>query len=81
MEIDYQDELAILLRDCVNELPEIEALFIKSCYLAEPRISMKAFADEHGLTAKDVANMRVLVMNRLREELAKKKVHCVANVV
>jgi hypothetical protein len=81
MEITYAEEIASLLRECLQELTAVEAAFIGDCHLSEPRKSLKAFAEEHGLRQKEMVDLRVRAMSRLREELASKKVYDLADIL
>jgi hypothetical protein len=81
MEITHAEEIAALLRDCLKELTALEAAFIGDCHLSEPRQSLKAFAEEHGLGQTEMSDLRVRAMKRLREELATMNVHCIADIL
>ena len=81
MEVAELDDVTVLLRDCIEELSAVEAAFIGDCHLSEPRKSLKAFAEEHGLKPIDMADLRVRAIRRLREELAARKVYDLADIL
>jgi len=81
MEVAELDDVTVLLRDCMEELSAVEAAFIGDCHLSEPRKSLKAFAEEHGLKPIDMADLRVRAIRRLREELAARKVYDLADIL
>jgi len=81
MQTTTAEEMSCLLQECLKELTVVEAAFIGDCHLSEPRKSLKAFADEHGLRQREMADLRVRAMGRLREELAARKVYDLADIL
>ena len=81
MQTTTAEEMSCLLRECVQQLSAIEAAFIGDCHLSEPRKSLKAFAEEHGLKPMEMADLRVRAIGRLREELAARKVYELADIL
>lgn len=81
MKTTSNDELSVLLGECVQQLTALEAEFIKDCHLSEPRRTLKAFAAKHGLRPPEMAELRVRAMQQLRQELAARKVLGVADIL
>lgn len=81
MNVTTAEEMSCLLYECLKQLSAVEAAFISDCHLAEPRKSLKAFAAEHGLNQREMADLRLRAMERLREELAAWNVHGVADIL
>ena len=81
METAELDDVTVLLRECVQKLSALEAAYIGDCYLSEPRKSLKAFAEEHGLRQREMAELRVRAITRLRDELAARQVYDLADIL
>jgi hypothetical protein len=81
MQTTTAEEMSCLLRECVQQLSAVEAAFIGDCHLSEPRKSLKVFAEEHDLGPREMAELRVRAIRRLREELAAKKVYNLADIL
>jgi hypothetical protein len=81
MEVTALDEMAGLLDRCLPELDEIEAAFVKSQYLDEPRVSLPEFARHWHLSKKAMDELRSRVAVRMKELLAKKNIHSVGDIL
>jgi hypothetical protein len=81
MEASYQEDLAIHLRECVTKLSGLEVSFVECCCLEEPKMSMKAFAEQHRLKPREMAELRRSVRLRLQEEFAAKGVRRVGDIL
>jgi hypothetical protein len=74
MEVAESIDMAVLLKGCLAKMDQMEATFIENCFLAEPRVTFKVFAEDQGLKPKAFAEFRSRAFRRLKEELAGKNV-------
>jgi hypothetical protein len=81
MQSTVSEEMSCLLRDAIMHLTPLEAAYIEECHLSEPRISLKAFSEAHGLRQKEMTDLRVRAIRRLQEELATKNVYGLADIL
>ena len=81
MQVMAEDEMAGLISACLPGLDEIEAAYIRNCWLREPQMPLATFSKEWHLSAKRLAELRSRVLVRLKELLASKKICSVVDVV
>ncbi len=81
METTYEEEIGIVLRECVQQLSAVEAAFVQECHLSEPRKTLKAFAAEHHLRPTEMADLRVRAMEHLRSKLAARNIHRLTDIL
>jgi len=80
MQVMAEQDMAELLRCCLPELTEIEAEYIRDCWLKKPRTSLKRFAEQWQLPTKELQNVRKSSMERLKHLLALKGIHSTADL-
>ena len=81
MQVTAEEEMTDLVRCCLPALDEIEAAFVRDCWLREPKVPLRQFSTEWGVSAKAFTELRSRVLRRLRELLASKKVQSVVDIV
>jgi hypothetical protein len=81
MQLTAEDEMADLLRGCLPELDQVEAAFIRDCWLREPQMPLQKFSESRGLSAKALTGLRKRALVRLKDLLASKNINSVADVV
>jgi hypothetical protein len=80
MQVNPEEELAVIIEACLGELGCLEAAFIRECYLADPKPTFKDFAMQRGLSPKQLSELRTQVMSRLKEGLAAKNIQKIGDV-
>lgn len=81
MEATASEEITKTLDECIASLNTLEGSFVKECHLSEPRKSLQAFAKEHNLRPREMADLRVRAIEQLREELAAKNIHRLTDII
>jgi len=81
MQTTILEDASCQLRDALSQLDALEAAYIKQCCLEEPRQTLKAFAQEHALAPKEMADLRVRAMEHLRGSLAEKNIHRLTDIL
>ncbi|HEY3443587.1 MAG TPA: hypothetical protein VGK29_22710 [Paludibaculum sp.] len=75
------EEMSCLLRDCVEQLSAVEAAFVEECHLSDPRKPLGVFKEEHGLSQREMAELRVRAVEHVREKLAAKNIHRLTDIL
>ena len=70
-----------LIQRCLPSLDEIEAAYIRDCWLRQPKVWLPNFAKAWNLSAKGLTELRSRVMFRLAELLASKDIRSVVDVL
>lgn len=81
METDPQVEAEVLLRECAHALSILEAEYLEDCCLGDAKKTLKAFAEEHGLSQREIADLRVRAMEHLRDKLAEKNINRFSDIL
>jgi hypothetical protein len=76
-----EEQMTELIHSCLSSLGEIEAAFIRDCWLEEPRVSLGEFSKERHMSGKELTELRARVLLRLRNLLAEKNIHSVVDIV
>ncbi|MCZ2153112.1 MAG: hypothetical protein LC114_04300 [Bryobacterales bacterium] len=61
-----------LTAECLKDLNEMEADYIRQCILAEPRMTHRTFSERWGLAGADVREVRRTAMVSMKRALAQK---------
>jgi hypothetical protein len=80
VDVDTSEQMVVLLQNCLKHMDVLEAAFIQHCYLAKPRTTLKVFADQQGLTLKELGLLRNRAMTRLKLELAARNVRSMGDL-
>jgi hypothetical protein len=81
VEVKTEDEMTVMIDECLGELEEIESAFLRECHLREPRTPFLVFAERWQLSQKELVDLRGRAESRLRERLAAKNVHSLGNLL
>lgn len=81
MQVNREAEMADVLQSCLPALDDMEASFVQDCWLREPQVALKTFAEQWHLSPKDLAELRSRVLVRLQELLAARGITSVADMV
>ena len=81
MEVTTEDEMTVMIDQCLGELEEIEAAFLREYHLQEPRTPFLVFAERLQLSQKELAELRSRAGSRLKERLAAKNVHSLGDLL
>ena len=80
MQVTVEDELADLFCACLPELDEIEAAFVRDCWLREPKVPLSEFSKQWHLSGKALTELRSRVLVRMKKVLATRGVKSVADI-
>jgi hypothetical protein len=81
MQLTAEEEMTDLICACLPELDEVEAAFVRDCWLREPKIGLSRFAKVWRLTAKDLNEIRTRTLERLRALLAEKGIKSIQEIL
>jgi hypothetical protein len=81
MQVTAEEELADLFCACLRELDEIEAAFIEDCCLREPKMQLRDFSKRWGFSAKALIEVRNRALDRLKDEMARKGITSLADII
>jgi hypothetical protein len=81
VEVKTEDEMTVMIDQCLGELEEIESAFLRECHLQEPRTPFLVFAERRQLSQKELVDLRGRAESRLRERLAAKNVHSLGDLL
>jgi hypothetical protein len=81
VQVKAEDEMALLIDQCLGELEEIESAFLRECHLQEPRTPFLVFAERWQLSQKELAELRSRVASRLKVRLATKNIHSFGDIL
>lgn len=81
MEVKTEDEMIVMIDECLGELEEIESAFLRECHLREPRTPFLVFAERWQLSQRELVDLRGRAESRLRERLAAKNVHSLGDLL
>lgn len=81
MQVIAEDEMAGILRSCLQELDQVEAAFIEDCWLREPQLPLRDFSKEWGLSTKELKEVRERALVRLKDLMARKGITSIADIV
>ena len=71
----------VVIEACLSELDEMEAAFLRDCYLHEPKIPLPTFAKQWQLSQKAFRQLRGRAVSRLKESLAARNIHSLGDLV
>jgi hypothetical protein len=81
VEVKTEDEMIVMIDECLGELEEIESAFLRECHLREPRTPFLVFAERWQLSQRELVDLRGRAESRLRERLAAKNVHSLGDLL
>ena len=80
MQVTAEYELADLFCACLPELDEIEAAFVRDCWLCEPKVPLKEFSSQWHLSGKAMTELRSRVLVQMKRLLATRGVESVSDI-
>jgi hypothetical protein len=81
MQLRAEDEMILMIDECLSELEDIEAALIRECHLQEPRTALPAFAKQRNLSQKALTDLRSRALDQLKEALAKKNIRSLGDIL
>jgi hypothetical protein len=81
VQITPESEMTVMIDECLSELEEIEAAFLRECHLREPRTAFLVFADRWRLLQRELTELRSRASSRLRERLEARQIHSLGDIL
>jgi hypothetical protein len=81
MNITADEEMAEVIRFAISGLDPMESAFVKHYYLGEPRGTLAAFALKWQVSPKDLAELRVQSLEKLKERLVLKGITSIRDIL
>jgi hypothetical protein len=70
-----------LIAECLKDLDDIEADYIRECCLAAPRMTHRAFSEQWGLVGNDVTEVKRRALTSLQRALRERKIYSISKLL
>jgi hypothetical protein len=81
VEVKTEDEMTVMIDQCLGELEEIESAFLRECHLREPRTPFLVFAERWLLSQKELTELRSRAEGRLKERVEARQIHSLGDIL
>lgn len=81
MQIGTEKEMSDLVAFALEQVDDLEAVFLQACFLSEPTMTLANFAKRHQLSQKAMKQLRQNADQKLRSALAERGIFSLQDIL